>query len=113
MLDVTDFVDVYALGSPWTSFSNLTFSTGAASMALPNDASPGFMLGGWVTDNVYITGGMSGLNSDPTDPWAVFYRAQVTENLRVTPSVQLLANPALNPTEDLVAVFGMRGVLSF
>ncbi len=43
----------------------------------------------------------------------VFYRAQVTDNLRVTPSIQLLANPALNPTEDLMAVFGMRGVLSF
>jgi porin len=43
----------------------------------------------------------------------VFYRAQITENLRLTPSIQLLANPALNPGEDLVAVFGMRGVLSF
>ena len=236
MLDVTDFVDVYALGSPWTSFSNLAFSTGAASMALPNDSSPGFMLGGWLTDKVYLTGGMSGLNSDPTQPWEgvervfdesefykfleigwtsskdrfyfdnihltfwhvdeiddtatpdgwgvnfsssfwvndcympflragyaddggsllelsfstgiawqpkkddlfgiaanwgrpnassfgpglddqygleVFYRAQLTKNLRLTPSIQLLANPALNPSEDLVAVFGMRGVLSF
>ena len=236
MLDVTDFVDVYALGSPWTSFSNLAFSTGAASMALPNDSSPGFMLGGWLTDKVYLTGGMSGLNSDPTQPWEgvervfdesefykfleigwtsskdrfyfdnihltfwhvdeiddtatpdgwgvnfsssfwvndcympflragyaddggsllelsfstgiawqpkkddlfgiaanwgrpnassfgpglddqygleVFYRAQLTKNLRLTPSIQLLANPALNPGEDLIAVFGMRGVLSF
>ena len=236
LLDVTDFVDVYALGSPWTAFTNLSFSTGAASMALPNDASPGFMLGGWLSENVYLTGGMTGLNSDPTDPWEgvervfdhseffhfvelgwttskdrfyfdnvhltfwhvdeidatatpdgwglnfsvsrwiderympflragiaedggslletsvsagiavqakeddlfglavnwgepnedtfgpglddqygleMFYRAQVTENLRITPSVQLLANPALNPNDDLSAVFRMRGVLSF
>jgi porin len=236
LLDVTDFVDVYALGSPWSAFSNLTFSTGSASMALPNDASPGFMLGGWVTEQVYLTGGMSGLNSDPTSPWdgvervfdeseffkyvelgwtsskdrfyfdnvhltfwhvdeirdtatpdgwglnfsssfwvndcympflragytkdggsllegsvsagvawqpreddlfgiaanwgrpnsdsfgpglddqyglEIFYRAQITDNLRLTPSIQVLANPALNPAENTVAVFGMRGVLSF
>jgi len=205
-------------------------------MALPNDASPGFMLGGWLADEWYATAGMSGLNSDPGDPWEaverlfdeaeyfsyaeigwtrskdrfyldnvhltlwhvdpisvtntpegwganfsasfwvndcympfvrggyaddggsllelslsagvawkprtddlfgiaanwgrpnattfgpglddqfgleVFYRAQVTDNLRITPSVQLLANPALYPAEDLIAVFGLRGVLSF
>lgn len=236
MMDVTDFVDVYALGSPWTGFSNLTFSTGAASMALPNDAAPGFMLGGWLSDQVYLTGGMAGLNSDPGDPWEgvdrvfengetfkyaeigwtsskdrfyfdnvhltfwqvdeiedtstpdgwgvnfsasfwvndcympflragyaddggsllelsvnagvawqpreddlfgvaanwgrpnessfgpglddqygleVFYRAQITQSLRITPSIQLLVNPTLYPSQDLIAVFGMRGVLSF
>lgn len=235
-LDVTDFVDVYGLGSPWTAFTNLTFSTGASSMALPNDAAPGLYLGGWLTENVYLSGGLAGLNSDPSDPveslervfdeaeffkfveigwttskerfyfdnvhltfwqvdeitdtatpdgWGVnfsasywvddcympffragyaddggslleislnagvawqpkkddlfgvavnwgrpnedtfgpglddqyglevFYRAQLTDHLRLTPSLQLLANPALNPTEDLIAVFGMRGVLSF
>lgn len=236
LLDMTDVVDVYAFGSPWTAFSNLTFSTGAASMALPNDAAPGLFLGGFLNDQLYLTGGIAGLNSDPGDPWEsvervfdeaeffkfvefgwttskerfyfdnvhltfwqvdeitdtatpdgwgvnfsasywvddcympflragyaddggsllefsvsagvawqprkddlcgiaanwgrpnkdsfgpglddqygleVFYRAQLTENFRLTPSVQLLADPALNPTEDLIAVFGMRGVLSF
>ena len=43
----------------------------------------------------------------------IFYRAQVTDNLRVTPSIQLLANPALYPAEDLIAVLGLRGVPSF
>ena len=39
-----------------------------------------------------------------------FYRLQVTPALRVTPSVQLLFDPALNPDENLVAVFrGDRG----
>lgn len=235
-LDATDVVDVYGLGSPWTAFTNLSFSTGSSSMALPNDAAPGLYLAGWLSDNFYLSGGLVGLNSDPSDPieslehvfddaeffkfmefgwtsskdrfyfdnvhvtlwqvdeindtstpdgWGVnvsssfwvddcympffrggyaddggsllelslnagvawnprkddlvgvaanwgrpnedtfgpglddqyglevFYRAQITDNLRVTPSIQLLANPALNPTEDLVAVFGMRGVLSF
>ncbi|MFK7852164.1 MAG: carbohydrate porin [Akkermansiaceae bacterium] len=236
LLDVTDFVDVYGLGSPWTAFTNLNFSTGSASMALPNDAAPGLYLGGWLNDKVYISGGLAALNSDPRDPvesferafdeseffkfveigwtsskerfyfdnvhltfwhvdeiadtstpdgWGVnfsssfwvndtympffragyaddggsllelsmnagvawnprkddlfgiaanwgqpnastfgpglddqygmeiFYRSQITENLRLTPSVQLLANPALNPSEDLALVFGARGVLSF
>ena len=235
-LDVTDVVDVYGLGSPWTAFSNLSFSTGSSSMALPNDAAPGAYLAGWLNENFYLSGGLVSLNSDPKDPgkslerafndteffkfvefgwtsskdrfyfdnvhltlWSVdeitdtatpdgwgvnvsssfwvddcympffragyaddggslletslnagvawnprkddlfgiaanwgrpnadtfgpgiddqygleiFYRAQVTENLRITPSLQLLADPALDQDEDFVAVFGMRGVLSF
>lgn len=235
-LDVTDVVDVYALGSPWTGFSNLSFSTGSSSMGLPNDAAPGFMLGGFLSDSFYALGGMVGLNSDPRDPWEgvervfdegeffkfiefgwtrskdrfyldnvhvtlwhndsitdtataegwgvnfsasfwvddcwmpflrggyaddggsllelslstgvawkpreddllgiaahwgrpnegtfgpglhdqygleVFYRAQITDNLRLTPSIQLLAEPALYPTQDLIVVFGARGVLTF
>jgi hypothetical protein len=31
----------------------------------------------------------------------------------VTPSVQLLFDPALNPDDDFIAVFGMRGVMTF
>ena len=235
-LDVTDFVDVYGLGSPWTAFSNLSFSTGSSSMALPNDAAPGLYLGGWLSEKLYLSGGLAGLFSDPSDPieslertfdeaeffkfiefgwtsskdrfyfdnvhltfwhvdeirdaatpdgwglnfsssfwvndcympflragyakdggsllegstsagvawqprkddllgiaanWGrpnsdtfgsglddqygleIFYRAQITANLRLTPSIQVLANPALDPAEDTVAVFGMRGVLSF
>lgn len=234
-LDVTDFVDVYALGSPWTAYSNLAFSTGSASMALPPDATFGAMLGGWLTDNIYLTGSITDLNADPTDPfdgifdksefftsvelgwtsskerfytdnvhltyWHVdeaeaagtsdgwglnfsaskwindcympflragyaddagglslfrssvsvgvatnvcanrdlmgiaahwgrtnedtwggeddqftveaFYRLQLTQGLRITPSVQLLFEPALNPDEDVIAVFGLRGVASF
>jgi porin len=32
MLDVTDFVNVYAMASPWTGFFNFAFSTGSAAM---------------------------------------------------------------------------------
>jgi porin len=237
-LDVTDFVDVWPLASPWTGFSNLAFSTGAASMALPNDATFGAMLGSWLGDEFYVIGSITDMNSNPRDPfdgiktffntneyytsvelgwtpskgefysdnvhvtfwhvdavtatstpdgwgmnfsivhwvddtwmpffrggWAedggsllesslnagvvipagkdsddiigtgvhwgrpnattfgpglgdqtsieMFYRAQVTQNFRLTPSIQLLFDPALNPAQDLVPVFGMRGVMSF
>ena len=42
-----------------------------------------------------------------------YYRYQPLPVLAVTPGVQLLFNPALNPEEDLVAVFGLRARLSF
>ena len=236
-LDATDFVDVWALASPWTGFTNLAFSTGSASMALPNDATFGAMVGGFLTDNLYLMGSITDLNSDPTSPfggiesffeeneyyqslelgwttsrdrfffdnvhltlWHVdeitatgtpdgwgfnfsastwidetwmpflrggyaddggsllessisagvavnlfdqrdlfglavnwgepnestfgpglddqfaletFYRLQFTQALRITPSFQLLMDPALNPTEDVVAIFGLRGVATF
>jgi len=235
-LDATDFVDVYSLASPWTAFTNLAFSTGSASMALPNDATFGAMLGLWATDNLYAISSITDLNADPTDPfksaeaffdqseyfksievgwttskerfftdnfhltvWHVdkiestgtsdgwgmnlsasywindafmpfvrggfaedggsllessisagiaanvydrdlvglaanwgepnedtfgpglddqfgieaFYRLQLSQSVRITPSVQLLFDPALNPDEDFAAVFGLRGVVTF
>ena len=42
-----------------------------------------------------------------------FYRLQLTQNVRVTPSVQLLFDPALSPRDDLIGVFGLRGVMTF
>ncbi len=38
----------------------------------------------------------------------LFARFQVTQNLQVTPDIQLIINPALNPTEDHSWVFGLR-----
>lgn len=237
-LDVTDYVDAWPLGSPWTGFSNLAFSTGSASMALPNDATFGAMLGAWFSDEIYLIGSITDMNSNPRDPWdslntffntneyytslelgwttakdrffadnvhltfwhvdavtatgtpdgwgmnfsmthwiddtwmpffrggwaedggslletslnagivipagkdsddiigagvhwgkpnattfgpglgeqtsiEVFYRAQLTQGFRLTPSIQLLFDPALNPTQDMIPVFGMRGVMTF
>lgn len=37
-----------------------------------------------------------------------FYRFQLTQFLAVTPDVQLIADPALNPSEDVLAMFGVR-----
>ncbi len=71
-LDVTDWVDVYALTSPWTDFYNFVFSIGAATMDLPDDASLGIGAGGWLTDDVYLIAGFEDLNSDPTDPFEGF-----------------------------------------
>ena len=49
-LDVTDYVDAYALASPWTGFGNLVFSTGSATIGLPNDATLGIAAGVMLTD---------------------------------------------------------------
>ena len=38
----------------------------------------------------------------------MFYRFQLTEFLAVTPDVQLIVNPALNPSADAIAFFGIR-----
>jgi porin len=37
-----------------------------------------------------------------------FYRFQLTQFLAVTPDVQLIANPALNPGTDVIGFFGVR-----
>ena len=66
-VDSTDYVDVYMLASPWTGFFNFAFSTGAASMPVPNEGL-GMALGGHINDNLYMIGGFADLNSDPTDP---------------------------------------------
>ena len=71
-LDVTDFVDVYLLASPWTGFNNFVFSTGSAATDLPNDATLGLGAGGMVTDKIYLQAGISDADSDPTDPFQGF-----------------------------------------
>ncbi|RLA42830.1 MAG: porin [Gammaproteobacteria bacterium] len=67
MLDVTDYVDVYALASPWTGFTNLAFSTGSAAMFLPNDATFGIAGGTMLTDRFFLIGGIANAYTDPTE----------------------------------------------
>ena len=38
MIDTTDWVDVYALASPWNGFFNFALATGGASIPVPDDA---------------------------------------------------------------------------
>lgn len=71
-LDATDYVDVYALASPWTGFLNFAFSTGTLTMPIPNDATLGAAGGAMVTDNLFIIGGIVDRNGDPTDPFEGF-----------------------------------------
>ena len=37
-----------------------------------------------------------------------FYRLQLSKGIAITPSLQLLKDPALNPTDDTVWVWGIR-----
>jgi porin len=66
-VDPTDYMDVYALASPWTGFTNFVFSTGSATIAVPNEGL-GLAAGGMITDKLFLIGGMADTNSDPTDP---------------------------------------------
>ncbi|MEM7146939.1 MAG: carbohydrate porin [Verrucomicrobiota bacterium] len=43
----------------------------------------------------------------------LFYRFQAAQNLALTPSVQLIGNPALNPEKDVLVYFGLRGRVTF
>ena len=43
----------------------------------------------------------------------IFYRFQLFKILTITPDVQLLFNPALNPNEDMTAILGIRGRINF
>ncbi|GAA6159006.1 hypothetical protein NBRC116589_11800 [Ruegeria sp. HU-ET01832] len=38
----------------------------------------------------------------------IFQQWQITEGIELTPSVQIIHNPALNPQEDTIALFGLR-----
>jgi porin len=69
LLDVTDYVDVFALGSPWLHFMNFAFSTGTTTIGLPNDGGLGIAAGAMITDQLYVVTSLSDANADPTDPF--------------------------------------------
>ncbi len=70
-VDATDYLDVYALASPWLHFMNFVFSTGSASIPVPNQGL-GVAAGVFITNQVYATAGLADSNSDPTRPWDGF-----------------------------------------
>jgi porin len=72
VLDVTDYVDAFALASPWLHFMNFAFSTGSAAIGLPNDAAVGVAYGTMVSDNVYVIAGITDTNGDPSSPFEGF-----------------------------------------
>jgi len=72
ILDVTDYVDAFALASPWLHFMNFAFSTGSAAIGLPNDAAVGLAYGTMLTDNWYVIAGITDTNGDPSDPFKGF-----------------------------------------
>ena len=72
VLDVTDYVDAFALASPWLHFMNFAFSTGSAAIGLPNDAAVGVAYGTLLSDNLYMIAGITDTNGDPSDPFRGF-----------------------------------------
>ena len=68
VLDVTDYVDVFALASPWLHFMNFAFSTGSATIGLPNDAAVGIAYGTMLNDNWFLIAGITDTNGDPSEP---------------------------------------------
>ena len=65
MVDVTDYLDVYGMVNPWTSFSNLAFLTNPTIPA-PNQGF-GAAAAGMITDNIYMIAGFSDANGTPTN----------------------------------------------
>jgi porin len=63
-IDVTDFIDVYAMINPLTHFINLAFSTNPT-IAVPNQGL-GAAAGGMLTDRLYLQGGLADANGQPT-----------------------------------------------
>ena len=43
----------------------------------------------------------------------LFYRIQLTQNMAITPSIQFIESPALNPDENFMMIFGLRMRLTF
>lgn len=65
-IDVTDFLDIYGLVSPYTSFQNLAFNTNPTINA-PN---PGLGIAGGLrlSDNFYAVASVADANADPHSP---------------------------------------------
>jgi len=66
-VDATDYVDVYALSSPWTGFTNFSFSTGSNTIPVPNQGL-GAAASAMLTKQLFVIGGLADSNSDPGDP---------------------------------------------
>ncbi len=65
-IDVTDFVDIYGLVSPYSGFQNLSFNTNPTLNA-PN---PGLGIAGGIklSENFYVVASVADANADPSDP---------------------------------------------
>lgn len=68
IVNVTDYVDVYAFVNPWRDFSNLVFSTNPT-IPSPNQGF-GIAARATVGTNGYILGGVADENGDPAAPGA-------------------------------------------
>ncbi len=81
-IDVTDFVDIYGLVSPYTAFQNLAFNTNPTINA-PN---PGLGLAGGVRlgPNFYAVGSVADADADPSSPgFDVFRDGNLFKSLEI------------------------------
>ncbi|UWR03537.1 carbohydrate porin [Ruegeria conchae] len=65
-IDVTDFVDIYGLVSPYSGFQNLSFNTNPT-MNTPNQGL-GIAGGVKLSENFYAVASVSDASADPSDP---------------------------------------------
>ena len=63
-IDVTDYIDLYAMANPLTHFINLAFSLNPT-IAAPNQGL-GVVAAGMLTDHIYVQGGVADANGQPT-----------------------------------------------
>ena len=104
-----------SIGEKWMPFFRAGYSQDGGTI-LQKSVSAGFahhfgagdsLLGfgiNWGQPNETTYG--SGLSDQYTAE--LFTRLQVTENIQITPGIQYIKNPALNPTEDHSVVLGLR-----
>jgi porin len=84
-----------------------TLSAGVAYQPNPIGTSAGDLLAfgaNWGKPNETVFGD----ELDDQYAFELFYRLQVTQELAITPDIQLLIDPVLNPDEDSIWVFGLR-----
>ncbi len=81
-IDVTDFLDIYGLVSPYTAFQNLAFNTNPTINA-PN---PGLGISGGLKlgENFYAVASLADANADPTSPdFDVFSHGNLFKSLEI------------------------------
>lgn len=100
----------------WMVFARLGFSDGSAPL-YNTSATAGFIRYFAYRSDLL---GLAVNWGDPPDDMLpeqvtaeAFYRVQIAQNLALTPSVQYLVDPAFNPEDDAVWLFGLRLRASF
>lgn len=110
-VSATRFID-----DKWMPFLRAGYADGDAPL-LSHSVSAG--VGRFFSDTKDLAG--LGVNwgrpadSSLDDQWTgeLFFRFQAAQNLALTPSLQLIGNPALNPDKDFLAYFGLRARVTF
>ena len=119
--DGVDDADGATLGLNWTWDETYMLFTkiGSSDADAPNDpqiAERSLTLGGIyyfakrsdLVGLAYNTSELAAPGLDDQDSLELFYRLQLAQNLAITPSLQILDDPALNTEEDRITVVSLR-----